>query len=78
MVAALCGLAVHAHFLLVGLFGVVAIRYTGAMGPLLATCGALLVSWGIEQAYRAKWGRLSVWAKSHRRVRNDEHRAFFT
>ena len=68
VVAALCGLAVHAHFLLVGLIGVVATRYAGAMGPLLATCGALLVHWGIEQAYRAEWRRFSVWAKSHRRA----------
>ena len=36
VVAALCGLAVHAHFLMVGLLGVVATRYAGAMGPLLA------------------------------------------
>ena len=44
IVAATCGLAVHAHFLMVGLLGVVATRYAGAMGPLLATCAALLAS----------------------------------
>ena len=32
--ASIAGLAVHAHFLLIGLTGVVATRYAGAMGPL--------------------------------------------
>jgi len=68
VLAALCGLAIHAHFLMVGLLGVVATRYAGAMGPLLATCGALLVSWGIEQARRAEWDSFLVWAKLRRRV----------
>ena len=43
--AATAGLAVHAHFLLIGLTGVVATRYAGAMAPLLAVCGALTASW---------------------------------
>lgn len=68
VVAALCGLAIHAHFLMVGLLGVVATRYAGAMGPLLATCGVLLVSWGIEQARRTEWGSFSVWTKLRRGV----------
>ena len=68
VVAGLCGLAVHAHFLLVGLLGVVASRYAAAMGPLLATCGALLVSWGIEQIRCTEWGRFSAWVKLRRRV----------
>ena len=57
IVAALCGLAIHAHFLMVGLLGVVATRYAGAMGPLLATCGALLASWMIEQVSITRVGR---------------------
>ena len=59
-VAALAGLAVHAHFLMVGLLGVVATRYAGAMGPLMATCGALLASWMIEQARGVEWGHHSA------------------
>ncbi len=51
--AAVCGLAIHAHFLTVGLLGVVATRYAGAMAPLLAVCGILLASWVIEYARSA-------------------------
>ena len=60
VIAALTGLAVHAHFLMVGLLGVVATRYAGAMGPLMATCGALLASWMIEQARGVEWRRHSA------------------
>ena len=52
VVAAVSGLAIHAHFLMVGLLGVVATRYAGAMGPLMAVCGVLLASWVIEQDRR--------------------------
>ena len=68
VVAAVCGLAIHAHFLMVGLLGVVATRYAGAMGPLMATCGVLLASWVIEQARRTDWGYSSAWAKFRGRV----------
>ncbi len=44
-VASASGLAIHAHFLLIGLTGVVATRYAGAMGPLLAMSGTLLAAW---------------------------------
>ncbi len=47
--AATAGLAVHAHFLLIGLTGVVATRYAGAMAPLLAVCGVLTASWLLEK-----------------------------
>ena len=60
VIAALTGLAVHAHFLIVGLLGVVATRYAGAMGPLMATCGALLASWMIDQARGVEWRRHSA------------------
>ncbi len=46
--AATAGLAVHAHFLLIGLTGVVATRYAGAMAPLLAVCGVLTASWLLD------------------------------
>ena len=67
VVAAACGLAIHSHFLMVGLFGVVATRYTGAMGPLLATCGALLACWVIEQVL-SKWKRSLAWVILRRRA----------
>lgn len=43
--AALCGLAVHGHFLLCGLFSITNDRYTYAMLPMAAVCGMLLVRW---------------------------------
>ena len=58
-VASVAGLAVHAHFLLIGLTGVVATRYAGAMGPLLAVCGALTASWLIEKITGRIVSRLS-------------------
>ena len=61
VVAAVSGLAVHAHFLMVGLLGVVATRYAGAMGPLLAICGVLLASWVIEQVRSIESVRPSAW-----------------
>ncbi len=48
ILASTAGLAVHGHFLLIGLTGVVATRYAGAMGPLLAVCGALTASWILD------------------------------
>ena len=68
VVAAVSGLAIHAHFLMVGLLGVVATRYAGAMGPLMAICGVLLASWVIEQARDIEWGRPSAWAMLRRRI----------
>ena len=54
-----------AHFLLIGLTGVVATRYAAAMGPLLAVCGVLTASWilGHVQAPGA-WGS---WSKAAQR-----------
>lgn len=46
--AAAAGIAVHAHFLLIGLTGVVATRYAGAMAPLLAVSGVLTASWLLD------------------------------
>ena len=68
VVAGLSGLAVHAHFLMVGLLGVGTSRYAGAMAPLLAICGALLASWVIEQARNIEWERSSAWAMLRRRI----------
>ena len=44
VLAAICGLLAHGHYLLVALFGVAAARYSLAMWPLLALCGLLLAS----------------------------------
>ena len=49
VLAATAGLAVHAHFLLIGLTGVVATRYVGAMGPLLAVSGAYVAAWVVHE-----------------------------
>ncbi len=48
-IAAVCCLAIHAHLLTTGLFGIIATRYAVAMAPLLGVCGVLLASWVIEQ-----------------------------
>ena len=63
ILASVAGIAVHAHFLLIGLTGVVATRYAGAMGPLLAVCGALTASWLIEKISASK---LSPFPPRHR------------
>ena len=68
VVAAVAGLAIHAHFLMVGLLGVVATRYAGAMAPLLAICGVLLASWAIEQSRNVEWGYPLAWVVSRRRI----------
>ena len=52
--AALSGLAVHGHFLLIGLTGVATPRYALVMLPALALCGFLLINWAMEQA----WSRM--------------------
>ena len=47
--AALCGLAVHAHFLLCGFVGIATHRYAIVMLPMVAVCGALLTSWALRE-----------------------------
>ena len=47
--AALCGLAVHAHFLLSGLVGIATNRYAFVMLPMAAVCGTLLTSWALRE-----------------------------
>lgn len=49
-VAALAGLAVHGHFLLIGLIGVATPRYAHAMWPLMALCIVLVAAWALERA----------------------------
>ena len=46
VLAAVCGLLVHGHFVFVGLFGIALARYSLAVWPLLALCGLLLVHYG--------------------------------
>ena len=48
VLAAICGLLAHGHYLLVALFGVAAARYSLAMCPLLALCVLLLVSMALS------------------------------
>ena len=62
VVAAACTLAIHAHLLMVGAFGVMATRYAVAMGPLLAVSGILLVSFVIERLRSIMSGGLSTWS----------------
>ena len=57
VVAALAGLAVHGHFLLIGLVGVATPRYAEAVWPLMALCIALMVSWALSQARGWAWPR---------------------
>ncbi len=66
-VASLSGLAVHGHFLLIGLTGVATPRYALVMLPVLALCGFLLVNWVVEQA----WSRME---KQHPHPRQCESR----
>ena len=68
IVAAMCGLAVHAQFLLVGLLGVVATRYAGAMAPLLASCGVLLVSWMMDNTSNVAPRPIVEWVSSRWRA----------
>ena len=68
VIASVAGLAIHTHFLMVGLLGVATSRYAVAMGPLLATCAVLLGSWGLEQVRHVEWGRLLGLAKLSRRA----------
>lgn len=43
LLAAICGLLVHGHYVFVALFGIALARYSLAVWPLLALCGLLLV-----------------------------------
>ncbi|MYH28154.1 MAG: hypothetical protein F4137_04695 [Acidobacteria bacterium] len=43
LLAAVCGLLVHGHYVFVALFGIALARYSLAVWPLLALCGFLLV-----------------------------------
>ena len=58
-VAALAGLAVHGHFLLIGLIGVATPRYAEAMWPLMALCIVLVAAWALERAWEWRhWLRI--------------------
>ena len=46
VLAAVCGLLVHGHYLLVALFSTAVVRYSLAVWPLLALCGLLLADYG--------------------------------
>ena len=46
LLAAVCGLLVHGHYVFVALFGIALARYSLAVWPLLALCGLLLVHYG--------------------------------
>ena len=48
--AAVCALAVHAHFLLCGFVGSAADRYAIVMLPMAAVCGTLLTSWAARNS----------------------------
>ena len=73
VLAAVCGLLVHGHYLLVALFGTAFARYSLTLWPLLALCGLLLADYGARS-----------WASRARRtgfrsagMRDDERRNRF-
>ena len=45
VVACLCGLLIHGHFLVVGLFGISLMRYAFTMWPAILLCCVLLFDW---------------------------------
>ena len=49
VVAAVGAWAVHTHLLFVGLFGVMAGRYTDSMAPFMAVSGTLLALWVLDR-----------------------------
>ena len=53
VVACLCGLLVHGHFLVVGLFGFTLMRYAFAMWPAVLLCCVLLFDWTLQSS--ASW-----------------------
>lgn len=55
--ASLSGLAVHGHFLLIGLTGVATPRYALVTLPALALCGFLLANWAVAQAWTRMEGQ---------------------
>ena len=50
VVACLCGLLVHGHFLVVGLFGVSLMRYAFAVWPAVLLCCVLLFDWTLQSS----------------------------
>ena len=48
VVACLCGLLVHGHFLVVGLFGISLMRYAFTMWPAVFLCCVLLFDWTLR------------------------------
>ena len=50
-VAAIGALAVHSHFLFVGMFGVMVVRYADPMVPMAAVAGVLFASWAVDRLY---------------------------
>ena len=53
VVACLCGLLVHGHFLVVGLFSVSVMRYAFTMWPAMLLCGLLLFDWTLQSLQSA-------------------------
>ena len=47
LLAGVCGLLVHGHYVFIGLFGIALARYSLAVWPLLALCGLLLVHYAL-------------------------------
>ncbi len=47
LLAAVCGLLVHGHYVFIGLFGIALARYSLAVWPLLVLCGLLLVHYAL-------------------------------
>ena len=67
VVACLCGLLVHGHFLVTGLFGISLMRYAFTMWPAILLCCVLMfdwtlqssTSWALPKRVRAGWRRCS-------------------
>ena len=53
VVAFLCGLLVHGHFLASGLFGISIMRYAFTVWPAMFLCSALLFDWMLHSCRRA-------------------------
>ena len=59
VVAFLCGLLVHGHFLATGLFSLSSMRYAFAVWPAMFLCSALLFDWMLQSWRRAGMTRLA-------------------
>ena len=50
VVACLCGLLVHGHFLAAGLFSIAIMRYAFTMWPAILLCCVLLFDWTLQSS----------------------------